>query len=69
MPPYPCEVVAEIDRERGVVPHYFPGENPYLTEASEAYGIPLEATMGGMETMMPEYRETLRRLMEGRSQP
>jgi hypothetical protein len=46
------------------VPHHFPGENPYLTEAAKAYGIPVEATMGGIETMLPEYRETLRRLME-----
>jgi len=64
VPPYPCEVVSEVDRPRGVVPHYFPGENPSLTEAANAYGIPLEATMGGLETMLPEYRDTLRRLME-----
>jgi hypothetical protein len=64
VPPYPCDVVAEVDRPRGDVPHHFPGENPYLTEAAKAYGIPVEATMGGIETMLPEYRETLRRLME-----
>jgi hypothetical protein len=46
------------------VPHHFPGENPYLTEASEAFDIPFEATMGGAATMYPEYRETLRRLMD-----
>jgi hypothetical protein len=63
-PPYPCNVVNEVDRPRGVVPHHFPGENPYLGEASRAYGIPLEATMGGPATMYPEYQETLKRLME-----
>lgn len=68
VPPYPCEVVTEVDRPRGTVPHHLPGENPYLTEASENLGIPFEATMGGPETMFPEYRETLRRLMQAGSQ-
>lgn len=64
VPPYPCDVVAEVDRPRGEVPHHFPGENASLTEAAKTYGIPIEATQGGFETMLPEYRETLRRLMQ-----
>jgi hypothetical protein len=67
VPPYPCGVVTEVDRPRGYVPHYFPGENPYLEEASRVYDLPLEATMGGAETMYPEYQETLRRLMRVRN--
>lgn len=63
-PPYPCNVVTEVDRPRGVVPHHFPGENPQLGEASRAYGIPIEATRGGPATMYPEYEETLETLME-----
>ncbi|NOT45662.1 MAG: hypothetical protein HOP14_13755 [Acidobacteria bacterium] len=65
VPPYPCEVVAEIDRPRGVVPHHFPGENPQLQEAAARWGVPFEATQGGPATMYPEYQETLRRLMGG----
>ena len=68
VPPYPCNVVTEIDRDRGIVPHHLPGENPYLVEASEAYSIPYDATMGGPETMYPEYRQTLKRMMEGSDQ-
>ena len=60
--PYPCGVVAEIDRPRGVIPHLLPGTNPYLHEFSMDYGIPYEATRGGPETMYPEYREKLKKL-------
>ena len=41
------------------VPHYLPGQNPYLAEWAEWYGIPVEAARGGAETMYPEYRELL----------
>jgi hypothetical protein len=58
--PYPCGVVAEVDRPRGVIPHLLPGTNPYLHEFSEDYRIPYEATRGGPETMYPEYREKLK---------
>jgi hypothetical protein len=60
IPPYPCGVVQEIDRPRGVVPHLLPGTNPYLEEFSVDFGVPFDATRGGPETMYPEYRETLK---------
>jgi len=56
--------VTEVDRPRGFVPHYFPGENPYLGEAARVYGLPFEATMGGAATMYPEYQLRLKELME-----
>ena len=56
IPPYPCGVVQEIDRPKGLVPHYLPGTNPYLTEYASKHGIPLQATQGGAETMYPEFR-------------
>jgi hypothetical protein len=43
----------------GAVPHYLPGENPFLDEMSRRYGLPSAATLGGAETMYPEYRKTL----------
>jgi hypothetical protein len=58
--PYPCGVVAEVDRPRGVIPHLLPGTNPYLHEFSDDYKIPFDATRGGPETMYPEYREKLK---------
>jgi hypothetical protein len=60
MTPYPCEVVSELDREAGYVPHYLPGENPYIREFAEKHGLPFEAALGGAETAMPEYQEQLR---------
>jgi hypothetical protein len=55
-----CEYVPEVLGESADdVPHYLPGENPYLREWSEWYGVPYDATRGGAETMYPEYRELL----------
>jgi hypothetical protein len=58
---YPCEPVVEIaGRPRGEVPHYLPGQNPFLHEFADKFGIPLEAALGGAETMYPEYQQKLR---------
>jgi hypothetical protein len=62
--PFSCIPTVEIERERGAVPHYLPGENPYLGEYAEKEGLPLEAVRGGAETMYPEYRQTLRNMIE-----
>ena len=35
IPPYPCGVVQEVDRDEGEVPHYLPGTNPYTTEFAD----------------------------------
>lgn len=45
----------------GSVPYYLPDENPFLNEMSRRYGLPREATLGGANTMYPEYR----RILEG----
>jgi len=54
--PYPCQIVEEIDRPQGVVPHHLPGQNGFLAEFPAKYGISPEAARGGAETMYPEYR-------------
>lgn len=54
IPPYPCTVVDEVDRPKGVVPHELPGTNPYLGEFGQKYEIPIEATGGGAASMYPE---------------
>jgi len=54
--PWPCEVVDEVDRPEGVVPHHLPGTNPFLNEFPANHGIPPEAARGGAETMYPEYQ-------------
>ena len=58
---WPCEYVVEVaDQEQGDVPHYLPGENPFIAEFAQRHGIPVEAALGGPETTRPEYIETLR---------
>lgn len=57
---YPCQSVVEIaDQPRGAVPHYLPGQNPFLAEFREMYGLPEIATRGGAETMYPEFRRRM----------
>jgi len=55
-----CLPRAEIARpEKHYVPHYLPGENPFIGEWAEEIGVPVESTLGGEETAYPEYREQL----------
>jgi glyoxylase-like metal-dependent hydrolase (beta-lactamase superfamily II) len=59
---WPCEYVEEITgRPKGEVPHYLPGENPYLDEFVKRTGAPAVAVRGGPETIYPEYQEQLTR--------
>ena len=63
VPPYPCEMVTEIERPIGIIPHYLFGTNTNLKEFGDRYGIPFEVTRGGADTAYPDYRKTLKRLM------
>jgi hypothetical protein len=57
---YPCDYVVEISgRKQGFVPHYLPGQNPFINEFGERTGLPVEATLGGAETMYPDYQRKL----------
>jgi len=58
--PYPCEVAEEVERAEGVVPHHLPGTNEFVKELVVKSGLPLETTMGGPETMYPEYMAKLK---------
>ena len=51
----------------GVVPHYLPGQNPFVKELTEKHNIPVEAVLGGAETMYPEYRKSSRAMCLPRS--
>jgi hypothetical protein len=59
IPPYPCDVVEEVVRPKGEVPHYLPGANPFLAEFGQKYKIPMEASMGGAASMYPELARKL----------
>jgi cyclase len=56
IPPYPCEMVQEIERAHGAVPHHLPGTNKFLGEFAARNRVPEQAARGGAETMYPEYR-------------
>jgi len=58
---YPCRYVQELsERPKGDVPNYLPGENPFLKEFPNRFGIPEAAALGGPETMFPEYRSSMK---------
>ena len=64
--PYPCgpnEIVVEIPRLRGELPHHLPGTNRMLAEFAGRHGLPFEATRGGAETTYPEYLDRLKVLI------
>jgi len=58
VPPHPCTSVYE-GLEKGKVPHFQLGENPYLKDIRARYGVAANAPTGGVETMYPEYAQTL----------
>jgi hypothetical protein len=61
--PYPCDPVVEIvGQPKGYVPHYLPGKHPFLTEYADKNKLPLEAVLGGAQTMYPEYMQRVREL-------
>jgi hypothetical protein len=58
---WPCEYVNELPgADRAHVPHYLPGENPFMDEFRNKYKLPLDTVLGGPETMYPEYMEKLK---------
>jgi hypothetical protein len=58
VPAHPCTSTYE-GLEKGAVPHYLPGENPYLKDLRTRYGLPANAPTGGPQTMYPEFQKTL----------
>lgn len=62
VPFYPCEYVEEGERAPGVVPSYLSGQNPWVSEYAATHDLPQEVTLGGPETIYPEYRTRLKQL-------
>ena len=62
IPPYPCNVVEEVDRPRGVVPHNLPGTQQYrddVRDFANRYNIPWDVVTAGAETMYPEIQDRI----------
>ena len=56
----PIEELPHLHENPALVPHYLPGKHPAMNEVTKRYNIPLEAVLGGPETMYPEYRKKLK---------
>jgi len=55
----PC-IIGDEGVPTGSVPHYLPGKNPFIDEMTKRYNIPVEAALGGPETMYPAFREKIK---------
>jgi hypothetical protein len=61
---YNCEYVMEVPMSNIDVPHFLPGENPFMADFSEKFGLPFEAVFAGAQSTYPEYMERIEELME-----
>lgn len=60
-----CAPVDELAVDRWRVPHYLPGKNTEIDMFSKNHNVPMEASMGGTQTMYPEYMARVRQLLNG----
>ena len=61
LPPYPCQAEDNLPpdaRQSYKVPHYLPGENPWLTETAFKFKVPLAAWRGYAQALYPEWYAT-----------
>jgi hypothetical protein len=56
----PIEELPYLHENPAIVPHYLPGKNPFVNEVTQKHNIPLEAVLGGPETMYPEFRKKIK---------
>jgi hypothetical protein len=57
--PFICTPRDVVDKPPSWVPHHLPGTNDFLKEFPSNFGIPVEATRGGADSMYPEYLQRL----------
>lgn len=55
----PCSIDYE-GVPAGVVRHFLPDKNPFLDQVTKYYNVPIDAVLGGQETMYPEYRKKMK---------
>ena len=65
---YPCQCGGRRSaaQQRGAVPHYLPGENPFLAEFRSQAHLPEIATRGGAATMYPEFQQRINDIGTGK---
>jgi hypothetical protein len=62
MSPYPCQAVTEVPRPQGAVPEHLPNDQKMGLEWAIRYHVPIQASYGGEETMLPSYQDVLKKL-------
>ena len=62
MSPYPCQAVTEVPRPQGSVPEHLPNEQQVGLEWAITNHIPIEASYGGEQTMLPSYQDYVKTL-------
>jgi len=53
---YNCEYVQELPTDKNDVPHFLPGQNPFIGEFGARHAMPEGGVRGGAETLLPEWR-------------
>ena len=53
---YNCEYVMEVPTDKNNVPHFLPGENPFIGEFAARHAMPEAGVRGGAETLLPGWR-------------
>lgn len=66
---FKCAPTEEIAIERGRVPSFMPGANDNLDMFAKRHNVPLDAALGGIATLYPEYAARLRALGGGAAVP
>ncbi len=53
---YNCEYAMELPKDKNEVPHYLPGQNPWMGEFEAKHAMPKDGERGGAETLRPGWR-------------
>jgi glyoxylase-like metal-dependent hydrolase (beta-lactamase superfamily II) len=53
---YNCEYAMELPKDKNEVPHYLPGQNPWVGEFEAKHAMSKEGVRGGAETLLPEWK-------------
>jgi hypothetical protein len=56
---YPCREVTEIPRHEGDIPMHLPNQTAVEQDYPVRSHVPLKASMGGAQTMFPEYQDSI----------
>jgi glyoxylase-like metal-dependent hydrolase (beta-lactamase superfamily II) len=59
---YNCEYAMELPKDKNEVPHYLPGQNPWIGEFEAKHAMPKDGVRGGAETLLPEWKPGAARL-------